>query len=113
MKSRFLCFLIHAALHERAALQKMDGRVFLLSLRLALSLKLSHARILSLGRCTCRRGQRACKQANCDNRDCGFHGILPEVALLLIEILFWKKTVSPPDPNMNPLHELGLNNLTN
>jgi hypothetical protein len=32
---------MHAAFHERAPLQKMDGRVFLLSLRLALSLKLS------------------------------------------------------------------------
>ena len=68
------CFLMHAAFHERAPLQKMDGRVFLLSLRLALSLKLSHSRVFSLRGCICRRGQRTCKQANCDNGECGFHG---------------------------------------
>jgi hypothetical protein len=42
-------FLIHAAFHERAPLQKMDRRVFFFGLRLALSLKLSHSRALSRG----------------------------------------------------------------
>jgi hypothetical protein len=73
---------MHAAFHKRAALQEMDGRVLLLSLRLALSLKLSHARILSLGGGTCGRGQRACKQAYGDNRDCRFHGRPPEMKLM-------------------------------
>jgi hypothetical protein len=32
-------------------------------------------------------------------------------SLLVFETPFWKRTVSAADPNMNPLHELSLNNL--
>ena len=33
-------------------------------------------------------------------------------SLLAFETPFWKRTISTADPNMNPLHELSLNNLS-
>jgi len=78
-----LRFLMHAVFHERAPLKKVDGRVFLLCLHLALSLKLGHPRVLSLGGCVRRHGERAGKQARRDDGEYGFHGSPPLDAKLM------------------------------
>ena len=78
-----LRFLMHAVFHERAPLKKVDGRVFLFGLHLALSLKLGHPRALSLGGCVRRHGERAGKQARRDDGEYGFHGSPPLDAKLM------------------------------
>jgi len=62
-----LRLLIHAAFYERMPLQEVDGRVFLLGLRLALSLMLGHRRVLFLSGSVGRHSKRAGKQASRDD----------------------------------------------
>src|SRR5437660_10819062 len=67
-----LRLLIHAAFYERTPLQEVDGRVFLLGLRLALSLMLGHRRVLFLGGRVDRDGKRAGKEASREAGAWGF-----------------------------------------
>src|SRR6266403_1780972 len=69
-----LRLLMHAVLHVVAAFEKVDGRVFLLGLCLALGLKLGHSRALLLGGGRGRHGKRAGQQASRNDGDYGFHG---------------------------------------
>jgi len=63
---------MHAVLHVIAALEEVDGRVFLLGLRLALRLKLR--RPVLLGGSVGRHGKRAGQQAGRNNGDDRFRG---------------------------------------
>src|SRR5262249_29840148 len=73
-RRRSLRLLMHAVLHVVAPFEKVDGRVFLLGLGLALGLKLGHSWAFFLGGGIGRHGKRAGQQAGRNDGEYGFHG---------------------------------------